>query len=101
MEEQEGKDEDRWNTVLGSLDLLFAKVGAINENQQKMEAKFDLSTGVIEQMTKDQLLMEKQIEATGQALAHLTLNQHRHRDPSPTSPTSSEATVDNPFYTTR
>lgn len=101
MDEQAGKDVARWDTVMGSLDLLFAKVGAIDENQQKMEAKFDLSTGVIEQMIKDQQLMAKQIEAIGQAVAHLTLNQHRRRDPSPPSPTSSEATMENPFHNTR
>jgi excinuclease UvrABC ATPase subunit len=58
-------DDERWNSITDNLDLLFAKVGEIERNQQKSEVKFDMSTKVVEQMLKDQQLMAKQIENTG------------------------------------
>lgn len=37
-----------------NLDLLFAKVSDMDKNQQKLEASFDMSTRVVEQMLRDQ-----------------------------------------------
>lgn len=45
--------------------------------------------------------MAKQIEANGKAVGQLTLNQRHGRDVLPTSPTSSEATVDDGFLPPR
>lgn len=41
--------------------------------------------------------MAKQIDATGQAVAQLTLQQMKTQEEQPASPTSSEATLENPF----
>lgn len=68
--------------VMEHLDLLFAKVGNI-------EARVDMSSGVMEQMLKDQQLLAKKMEITGHAVAQLTLNQKQEPEPPP-SPTHSE-----------
>lgn len=97
MEGVTRKDEECWEAMMENIDLLFAKVSTIGKYQQKMEATFEMSTKVVEKMLKDQQAMAKQIERTAQAVAQLILQQRRTREESPPSPTSSEATVDNPF----
>lgn len=101
MDDANTKDEERWATVMENLDLLFTKVGEVDKNQQRVEATIDMSTKVIEKMLRDQQLMAKQMEATGQAVAQLTLQHMRARDEQPVSPTFSKATVDNPFHRAR
>lgn len=71
MEELGAKDDDRWNRVLENLDLLFAQVGEVRSNQQKLSAQFSISTQVMEQLLADQQSMSKQIEANGQAVAKI------------------------------
>lgn len=70
-----------------NLDLLFTKVAEIDKNQNKMDTRFDVSARVMEQMLLDQQTLAKQLEATGQALAKLTLNQmdQKFKDTSPES----------------
>lgn len=89
MEEKEQYDDERWREVLEHMDLLFAKVGTVEQNQQKFEARFDLSNGVLEQMLRDQQKLARQMEITGQAMAQLTLHQ-RDMYESPPSPKNSE-----------
>ena len=84
-----------------SLDLLFAKVGAVENHQEKIEAKFDVSTKLLEQMLLDQQTLAKQMEATGNAVAQLTLNQMRNRQERPPSPQSSESNEDIGFQQRR
>lgn len=59
MQEQAERDDERWDQVAKSLDLLFAKVGEIDVNQQKLDTRFDMTTKVLEQMLKDQQLLAK------------------------------------------
>ncbi|KAF8697376.1 hypothetical protein HU200_035969 [Digitaria exilis] len=79
MDERMEKDDERWDHVMENMDLLFAQVGEIGSNQQKMQAQITMNTQVLEQMLADQQLLSKQIESTGQAVAKLTLNPRRHR----------------------
>ena len=53
-----------------------------------MAAQFDINTKIVEQVLLDQRTLSQQIEATGQAVANLTLNRQRPRSPSsePASP---------------
>lgn len=53
---------------------MFTEMEKISKNQQKLEVQFGLSNSVVEQMLKDQQLIAKQLEITGQAVAQLTLN---------------------------
>jgi hypothetical protein len=98
MEEAAKSEEERWTTMMDNIDLLFSKVQQIDRNQQKFEGKFDMTTKVIEQMLKDQQLMSKQIELTGQVVAQLRLDRMHTEDDTPPSPTDSETTNDNPFF---
>lgn len=103
MDEQMAKDDARWDQVMENMDLLFAQVGEISTNQQKMAAQFSISTQVMEQLLADQQLLSKQIDATGQAVAKSTLNRGSTssgggRSP---SPASSEEPVENPFHPRR
>lgn len=87
--EEDRKDDEKWVEVMEHLDLLFSRVGDIDNNQQKLEAQAGITTKVIEQMLQDQQMMAKQIEAMGKAVAQLTLNQN-NRPPSPASSDTSE-----------
>lgn len=80
-----------------NLDLLFAKVGEIDTNQQKMDARVDMFTKVMEQLLKDQQLLAKQMEATSQAVAKLTLAQMERTQKEPVSPTSSDTSIEPGF----
>lgn len=44
MDELEKKEDERWDHVMESLDLLFAKVEELAASQLKSETKFDLTT---------------------------------------------------------
>ena len=57
-----------------NFDLLFARMEDILGTQIKLEAQQDLTTKVVEQMMKDQQILAKQIENTGQAVARMTLD---------------------------
>lgn len=98
MEEKVKRDKDRSDQVMESLDLLFSKVGEIDTFPQKVEAQVDMSTQVMEQLLKDQQMLAKQMEATGQAVAKLTMDQMDRRQKEPLSPTSSEASVEQHFH---
>lgn len=89
MEQRAQHEDEKWSEVIGQLDLLFAKVGNIENHQHKFEARFDMSNGVLEQMLRDQQKLAKQMEITGQPVEQLTLNQMDSRHV-PTSPTHSE-----------
>ena len=82
MEDRARQEDEHWASVMESLDLLFAKVGSVENRQQKIEAQLDMSTSVLEQMLLDQQTLAKQMELTGQAVARLTLDRH------PTPPSS-------------
>jgi uncharacterized protein involved in exopolysaccharide biosynthesis len=69
MEEFADKDEARWEQITENMDILFAKVAEIDAKQQRLDTKVDMSTTVLEQMLKDQQLLTKQIDITGQAVA--------------------------------
>jgi hypothetical protein len=79
------------------MDILFAKVTEIDAKQQRFDTKVDMSTTVLEQMLKDQQLLSKQIDITGQAVAKLTLSQMNNKPESPPSPASSDTSTEHEF----
>lgn len=91
MEERSKKDDEKWDEVMEHLDLLFAKVGNM---EQKQEALGGITSKVLDQLLQGQQRMSKQIEANGQAIAKLTLNQNN----SPPSPTSSDTSEDLAYH---
>lgn len=93
MDEVSKISDKHWDQVMENLDLLFAKVGEIDRNQQKMDARVDISTKVTEQILKDQQLLAKQMELTGQAVSKLSLDQMEHQQKQPEIPTSFDVSV--------
>jgi hypothetical protein len=73
MDEQSEQDRSRWERLNDSLDTLFERVGQIDANQQKADIRYEMTSKVFEQMLKDQQVMAKQLEATGHAVAQLTI----------------------------
>jgi hypothetical protein len=73
MDEQSEQDRSRWEPLNDSLDTLFERVGQIDANQQKADIHYEMTYKVFEQMLKDQQVMAKQLEATGHAVAQLTI----------------------------
>lgn len=55
-----------------------------------MEAKFDMSGKILEQMVCDQQILAKQMEATSQGVAQLTQKQIEEKQEITLSPTSCE-----------
>jgi hypothetical protein len=58
-----------------SIDLLFTRLGDISQAQEQMKVNQELGTRALEQVLRDQSVLAKQLEATGQAVAKLTLDQ--------------------------
>lgn len=77
MASSEERESSRFDHVLESLDLLFAKVGQLDTTQQRMATQMDLGNQVMEQMLKDQQSLSKQVEATGQAIARFSSSDLR------------------------
>jgi len=69
MTAAEQREDARWEHLMESVDLLFAKVGVIDHNQQQLNTQMDLSAQVVERMLRDQEALAKQMELTGQAVA--------------------------------
>lgn len=57
MDEATRRDDDRWTEVMEHLDLLFARVGDIDKNQQKLDAQVGMTNKVVEQMLLDQQML--------------------------------------------
>lgn len=83
MASSEQREDEKWDNLTASIDLLFAKVGAMDRTQQQISAQLDLSAQVMERMIQDQQTLAKQVDATGQAVARLTLNRQQMHPPSP------------------
>jgi hypothetical protein len=75
MESAEQREESRWRHVTESIDLLFAKVGDVQHVQETMQVTQEMGVSAMEQVLKDQAILAKQIESTGQAVAKLTLDR--------------------------
>ncbi|CAO2185689.1 unnamed protein product [Urochloa humidicola] len=69
------KDDGRWDSIMGNMDILFAKVKEIDTGQQRLNTKYNLTTQILEKLLQDQQILHKQIEATGDAVEKLTLAQ--------------------------
>ena len=74
MDEDALREDRRWDRVFENFDLLFSRVEVIGANQHRLEAQMNLGNKVMEQILKDQQLLAKQKEVTGQAVARLTLD---------------------------
>jgi len=81
MDERGAQEDARYEHLLENLDLLFAQVGTISSHHQQMAAQSDINTKIVEQLLLDQRTLSQQIEATGQAVANLTLNRQRPSSP--------------------
>ena len=90
------QEDERWTQVNENFDLLFARVASIGINQERLESQMNLGNQVMEQMLKDQQILAKQIELTGEAVARITLNRPQPQEPAdpPPSPTRSHSSLD-------
>ena len=70
MEDASRAEQLRWERVNDKFDLLFSQVDDILGTQIKLEAQYNMTNKVVEQMLRDQEILAKQIENTGQAVAH-------------------------------
>ncbi|TVU26575.1 hypothetical protein EJB05_29129, partial [Eragrostis curvula] len=76
-EERKKTEEERWGQMQESIDLLHAQIGAFDTNQQHLAAQVELTTAAVNQNTKDQLQLARQLQATSEALARLSVRQSR------------------------
>lgn len=70
MEETEKREAVKWTQMMENMDVLFARVAGIEKTQQQMLANLELQSKVIQQ-----------IDATGAAVACLTLNKKIPEEP--------------------
>ena len=75
MDEDALREDRRWDRVSENFDLLFSRVEVIGANQHRLEAQMNLGNKVMEQILKDQQLLAKQIEVTGDVVARLMLDR--------------------------
>ena len=96
MDDRFQQEDERWTQVNENFDLLFARVASIGINQERLESQMNLGNQVMEQMLKDQQILAKQIELTGEAVARITLNRPQPQESAdpPPSPTRSHSSLD-------
>jgi hypothetical protein len=75
MDVKDAIDEERWEKLQQSLDLLFTKVSVCETNQIQMKAQLDLNSQVLDQATREQVNMAKQVAETGRVVAQLRLDK--------------------------
>ena len=94
------KQDERWETIQESLDLLFAKMSTVEQNQHQMREQLNLNSTVIDQSVRDQLTLAKQLAETGNVVAQLRLNKRDDPiyDEVPGSPKSDRSVADE-FFT--
>jgi hypothetical protein len=80
------REEEHWNHLNQSIDLLFTRLGDVTCAQEQMQIHQDLGVKAMEQVLKDQATFAQQLEATGKAVDLLT----RERRPSVEWDTSSQ-----------
>ncbi|XP_025794160.1 uncharacterized protein LOC112874822 [Panicum hallii] len=80
MEASSQRDEAHWDQVLSSLDLLFARVSAIGVSQKELKAQLEQTTTTVDHYGKEQQLVAKRVEATGQTVARLTMDMMTDSD---------------------
>ncbi|GJN25818.1 hypothetical protein PR202_gb13698 [Eleusine coracana subsp. coracana] len=87
LDDRRAEDDARWSQVMDSLDLLFAKmgqleerVGDIDDNQNDALARLELNSRVLEGATHEQHLLAQRVEATGVALERIAFDLERRRD---------------------
>lgn len=97
MEDAEKQADERWKSVQESLDLLFTQVGALGDSQQQIAAQLELTAKAVNQNTQDQLLLSKQLKATGDAVASLTMWRMKLEAGSQSDSPRSDVEVLNPF----
>ncbi|GJN13656.1 hypothetical protein PR202_gb00386 [Eleusine coracana subsp. coracana] len=73
------QDERKWTLMQESIDLLFSKLTTVNNAQQQLVAQMELTAKVVHQSTQDQLILAKQLAATGDAVARLTINKEEDK----------------------
>jgi hypothetical protein len=92
MEDMAHAEEAKWDHVNESLEMLFAKVEAIDGNQQRMETLFDR-----QRRCSSKCLKISNSCLSKQEIAKLTIAQMEARTESPPSSSSSETSFDNMF----
>lgn len=75
MAEASRKEDEHWERVMQSLDLLFARVDDIDKVQQRIQVIQELGARTMEQVIKDQTMLARQMETTGKAVAQLTMDR--------------------------
>ncbi|CAN6253106.1 unnamed protein product [Urochloa humidicola] len=77
MSQAESKNDERWDYMQESIDLLFAKVGRVETQQDQMREQLDLNSKVVDQTVRDQIVLAKQLAETGRVVAELRLSRDK------------------------
>lgn len=81
MAEGYAKTDAKLDKLMESVDLLFSKMEDLTITQQQMQVKLDINSKAVDLSMREQQLMAQQLEAIGQAVAKLTLEQMGKDDP--------------------
>ena len=65
------REDERWDQMTESIDLLFARMGGVERVQSQMAAQLDLSTQIMDQLLRDQNTLAKQMDTTGKTVSNL------------------------------
>ena len=64
-------EDERWDQMTESIDLLFARMGGVERVQSQMAAQLDRSTQIMDQLLRDQNTLAKQMDTTGKTVSNL------------------------------
>lgn len=80
MAEGATKADAKLDRLMQSVDLLFSKIEDLHITQQQMQVKLDVNSKAVDLSMREQQVLAQQLEATGQAVAKLTVDQLRKDD---------------------
>ena len=99
MDETARHDDERWEQVMESLDLIFAWMTNLGRTQQQLRSQVELTTQAVDKLGKEQQILTQKVDSTAQTVAQMLLH-HRaspeHSDGPPTSPVHPCQTIGEP-----
>jgi len=83
MEQVAHRDDEHWEQVMESLDLIFARMTDLGRTQQQLRNQVEMTTQAVDGLGKEQQILTQKVDSTAQAVARILGDQrapHEHPD---------------------
>jgi hypothetical protein len=77
LDSTEKREDQRWEKMQESIDLLFSKLEAQEETQGQMAVQMELTAKAMTQSSQEQLALAQQLAATSEVVARLAIEKQQ------------------------